>query len=425
VWNNSYIKRMKAKEYIEKYKDMKPYLLIPPTDWEYIQKNFNKDEVKEALADLCMTYPIPYADISEADALDSYKRLKGTWWADILTEGEWFPRKASESRYPLTYRGKQQFFRRLNTGNEASNYFQQANRWSVDGTVSPGPKRTWETRDFMVTLMGGLYTLKFDQIDRDALRVCLSLRKYICAQFKPNVAKALYDYVKAENVLDFSAGWGDRLAGFYAGETTKHYVGIDPRKENHPIYQQQSDWYERHRSKFLEAEKKVDLHCSAAEDFDFSQYENHFDIVFTSPPYFNVEKYSYDDTQSWVRYKGIDAWNKLFLHKVIEKIWPTIRKGGRLCVNIADVYATSKGEANTNNRGYQEITNPMNDYISTLPGAEYEGCLGMEMAKRPGSAGAGAIIEGDEQRYTEEALEKAKEAEGKTFCEPVWCWIKK
>ena len=54
----------------------------------------------------------------------------------------------------------------------------------------------------------------------------------------------------------------------------------------------------------------------------------------------------------------------------------------------------------------------MNDFISTL-GAEYEGCLGMEMAKRPGSAGAGAIIEGDEDRYTEEALLKAEESKSK------------
>ena len=29
------------------------------------------------------------------------------------------------------------------------------------------------------------------------------------------------------------------------------------------------------------------------------KYENFFDIAFTSPPYFNVERYSYDDTQSW------------------------------------------------------------------------------------------------------------------------------
>ena len=59
-----------------------------------------------------------------------------------------------------------------------------------------------------------------------------------------------------------------------------------------------------------------------------------------------------------------------------------------------------------------------------LDGAVYEGCLGMEMAKRPGSAGAGSIIEGDENRYTEEALAKAEEAKNKTFCEPVWIWRK-
>jgi hypothetical protein len=178
-------------------------------------------------------------------------------------------------------------------------------------------------------------------------------------------------------------------------------------------------FYTKHNG-FFETKKKADLFCSAAEDFDFTPYNEHFDIVFTSPPYFNVERYSYDDTQSWVRYRNIDAWNELFLHKVINNLWPSIRKGGYLAVNIADVYAASKGDG----KGYQEITNPMNDFIGTMPGAEYQGCLGMEMAKRPGSIGAGAMIEGDEGRYTEEELEKAKEVVGKTFCEPVWVWRK-
>ena len=65
----------------------------------------------------------------------------------------------------------------------------------------------------------------------------------------------------------------------------------------------------------------------------------------------------------------------------------------------------------------------MNEYLESQ-GLIYKGCIGMEMAKRPGSAGAGAIIEGDEGRYTEEALEKAREAADKTFCEPMWVWRK-
>ena len=170
---------------------------------------------------------------------------------------------------------------------------------------------------------------------------------------------------------------------------------------------------------FFETEKKADFIESPAEDADLTQYKDHFDIVFSSPPYFNVERYSYDDTQSWVRYKNIDAWNKEFLHKTIANVWPTLKKGGILAVNIADVYASSKGDG----KGYKEICNPMNDFIKTL-GAEYEGCLGMEMAKRPGSAGAASIIVGDEERYSEEALKKAEEAGDKTFCEPIWIWKK-
>lgn len=407
--------------YFDKFKNMTPYLHITKEEWTYIKETFPREDVKIKLAEICMEYDLPYANISEDDVIDSYNKLKGTWWPDILVEGEWFPRKASDSKYDLRYNGTHQYFRRINTGNESSNFFQQSNRWSVDGTVSPGPKRTWETKDFMVTLMGGLYTLKFDEIGKNQLRVALSLRKYICSQFKPNVAKALYDFLKAETVLDFSAGWGDRLAGFYASDFGSHYVGLDPRKENHQIYREQADWYREHNG-FFEIDKKADFFCTPAEDFDFTQYPEYFDIVFTSPPYFNVERYSYDETQSWVRYKGIDAWNKLFLHKVIEKIWPSIKKGGRLYINIADVYATSK--ADTNTKGYQEITNPMNDYISSLPGARYEGCLGMAMAVRPGSVGAGGLIEHDMDRYTDEAIEKANDAKGKVFAEPIWCWIK-
>ena len=405
-------------EYFDKFKGMTPYLHINSEEWEHIKNTFDRDDVKDSLAQVCMEYDLPYAEITETDARKEYLALKGTRYNELLTEGEWFLRKASESNYPLTFRGKQQFVRRLNTGNSASNYFQQGNRWSVDGTVSPGPARTWASKDFMTSLMGGLYTLKFDEVNRNSLRVCLSLRKYICSQFKPVVAKALYDMVGAKNVLDISAGWGDRLCGFMSSEKGEHYVGIDPRKENHPIYEEQYQFYKKHNG-FFETDKLATFYESPAEDMDYSDYHDYFDIVFSSPPYFNVERYSYDDTQSWVRYNNIDSWNRLFLHKTIEKVWPTIRKGGYLAINIADVYAASKGDG----KGYQEITNPMNDYIKSL-GGEYDGCLGMEMAKRPGSAGAGAIIEGDEDRYTEEALLKAEEAKNKTFCEPVWIWKK-
>ena len=46
----------------------------------------------------------------------------------------------------------------------------------------------------------------------------------------------------------------------------------------------------------FETQKKTEFHCSPAEEFDFDRYKDTFDIIFTSPPYFNVERYGNDDT---------------------------------------------------------------------------------------------------------------------------------
>jgi len=403
--------------YFDKFYNMDPYLEIDEKEWEYIKNTFDKEDVKESLAKVAMTYEIPYAEISKKDAHRDYLKLKGMKHTDILVNGEWFAREGTEYTYNLNFQGKQQYFRRLNAGNSSSNYFQQKNRWSVDGSVSPGPQRTWETEKFMTSLMGSAYSLKMPKINRNVLRTMIGLRKYICAQFKPNVAKVLYDKLGSKNVLDFSAGWGDRLAGFYASETSEYYVGIDPRKENHPIYEEQSEFYDTHRSLF-ETQKRAEFICSPAEEVDFTKYKDTFDTVFTSPPYFNVERYSYDDTQSWVKYKEINEWNEQFLQRTLKNLWCSLKSGGYLLVNISDVYTNSKWSTD---RGWLEICNPMNNFLSTFSDSEYQGCIGMELAKRPNSGGAGTAKSKD---YTEEALKKAEETKDKTFCEPIWIWRK-
>ena len=403
--------------YFDKFYDMEPYLSIDEKEWEHIKNTFDKEDVKESLAKVAMTYEIPYAEISKKDAHRDYLKLKGMKHTDILVNGEWFAREGTEYTYNLNFQGKQQYFRRLNAGNSSSNYFQQKNRWSVDGSVSPGPQRTWENEKFMTSLMGSAYSLKMPKINRNVLRTMIGLRKYICAQFKPNVSKVLYDKLRSKNVLDFSAGWGDRLAGFYASETAEYYVGIDPRKENHPIYNEQSEFYDTHKSMF-EPKKKVEFICSPAEDVDFTKYNDTFDTVFTSPPYFNVERYSYDDTQSWVKYKEINEWNEHFLQRTLKNLWCSVKSGGYLLVNISDVYTNSKWSTE---RGWLEICNPMNNFLSTFSDSEYQGCIGMELAKRPNSGGAGTAKSRD---YTEEALKKTEETKDKTFCEPIWIWRK-
>jgi len=402
-------------DYFDKFYNMEPYLEINEKEWEYIKETFDKEDVKESLAKVAMTYPLPYPNLTEKIAYKDFMKLKGMKWNEIMVEGDWYAREGTQYTYDLKYDGKPLYFKRLNAGNTASNYFQIKNRWSVDGSVSPGPKRTWENERFMTTLMGSAYSLKMPKITKNILRTMIGLRKYICSQFKPNVAKIIYDMFEAETILDFSMGWGDRLAGFYASEHGKHYVGLDPRKENHPIYEEQSKFYQKHLG-FFEHDRKCDFHCSPAEDFDFDPLHEYFDLVFTSPPYFSVERYSYDDTQSWVRYKDIDDWNEGFLHSTLGKLWNSVKKGGYVLINISDVYSNAKWSTD---RGWLEICNPMNDYLSKL--GTYQGCIGMEMAKRPNNGGAGTAKSYEGSLWTEKSLENK---EDKKFGEPIWIWKK-
>lgn len=396
---------------------MKSYLEITPEQWSHIKETYPKEDVKVELAKCAMTYEIPYVPITETEAYNEYMKLKGTRWPELLKEGEWFPRRSDTFNYHTNYYDKQMYFSRSNVGNAASNYFQQANRWSISGSQGPGPVRTWGNLKYMTSLMGAMYSLKMERIDINSIRTGLSLRKYTASQFKPNVAKAMYDYFKSEVILDFSMGWGDRLAGFYASDFGKKYIGLDPRKENHPIYRQQEEFYKKHNG-FFEHDRETEFHCEPAEDFDFSPYENSVDLIFTSPPYFNVEKYSDDNTQSWVRYKEIDDWNENFLHKALGKMIPTLKNGGRMAINISDVYGTSGKE-----RKYLSIVNPMNDFLKSK-GLKYEGCIGMAMAKRPNSGGAGMARENELNNWSEESLAAAEETKDMRFGEPIWLWKK-
>ena len=63
-------------------------------------------------------------------------------------------------------------------------------------------------------------------VHEKTLRRLLISHTYMASQFKTIVAKGLYNYFQAKNVLDFSAGWGDRL--FAASSLDIKYLGLDP-----------------------------------------------------------------------------------------------------------------------------------------------------------------------------------------------------
>lgn len=398
-------------DYFDKFKNMKPYFYIGKEEFDYIKTTFDKNDVCDSLVVVLMEYEPPYSPITKYDARRSFDDLKQSKFTDLLTEGEWFSRSSMINDDSL-YKGKHLYFSRSNVGNKASNFFQQKNRFTVGSSHAKSPVEVWSSAQQMRSLVSSAYSLKMEFLNEQNLITMLQLRKYVCSQFKPIVAKSLYDYFKAENVLDFSMGWGDRLCGFYSSQYTKHYVGLDPRVENHQYYNEQKEHYDKWLTMF-EDDKLTNFHISPAEDFDYTPYYNHFDLIFTSPPYFDAERYGEGDTQSWMRYKEIDTWNTLFLHKALKAMIPTVKQNGRIIVNIADIFS-KKGNK------WLHISKPLIEFM-TNNGFEYEGVIGMEMSQRPNSAGAGRAAG---ENHSDEHKQFRDDNLDKTFCEPMWTFRK-
>ncbi len=356
-------------------------LYISQSAWEEFNLLHSKDDIKEAISNAIEEHQIkiPKDDITLLQTEEDFKNLCNLDAASLLETGKIFTRY--DYKYPLS----NLYIDSCNVGNKSSNFYHQDSRYLCDSINSPSPYRSWTVKKFRDTLLNCLWTLKFEHIDMKALRSALHLRKYVASQFRPSAAKCIYEHFDSKSVLDFSSGWGDRLNGFLSCKNTKSYFGIDPNLRLYSGYQEQIKQYNTH-------DKVVSMNAACAEDVSLQDYT--FDTIFTSPPYFNIERYNQENNQSWKRYKKLDNWLNEFLFPVLAKSWNRLNVGGNMIINISDVYS---------NHTVHKICDPMNDFISKLSGAEYKGTIGLRMAKRPNS--------------------KAVRSSG-VFVEPMWVWNK-
>lgn len=150
-----------------------------------------------------------------------------------------------------------------------------------------------------------------------------------CSNFRPGFACYMYRRFcdKGDTVLDCSAGYGGRLVGFIASGIKGHYIGIDPNPETQA-------------ANFRIAQEfgcNFDTYVLPVEDMELRWVRNECDFSFTSPPYFSKEIYSYDDTQSWVRYKTGKEWRDKFLSPMMQLQVSALKREKFAVVNIADV----------------------------------------------------------------------------------------
>ena len=147
--------------------------------------------------------------------------------------------------------------------------------------------------------------------------------------FKPANARAIVEHlcpVMWGRVYDYSCGYGGRLLGIASSNMHYDYVGVDPNTETHKYLTYLNQLVEEATGKSHE------IICSTSEDYT----PQDIDCAFSSPPYFNLEKYSDEDTQCMVRYGTMDDWFDGYVAPTMRNIYNGLNADGIFATNIAD-----------------------------------------------------------------------------------------
>jgi len=243
------------------------------------------------------------------------------------------------------------------------------------------PNTTLECWEQKARVIVNTSLFEFKELTSHSLREAIFKKFYGVGTFRLSVARSVMQMFKATRILDPCAGWGDRLIAALSCPNVVSYCGVDPNRLLFNGYKKMCNMFNRDREPV-----KVRMIDRPFEDAELP--DEKFDLVFTSPPYFDWEQYHTDDnsTQSITRYPDLDVWLSSFLFPMLAKSWNALIPGGYMVIVINDI-------------GDHEYVERMIEYGSTLPGANYRGCIGY-----------GPELNEDDAAFGE--------------CQPMWVWRK-
>ena len=149
-------------------------------------------------------------------------------------------------------------------------------------------------------------------------------------EFPPHVARDFckqFGCTSTSKVLDPCAGWGGRLIG--SSVVAGSYTAYEPSTLTVTGLLGLRDFIKCIRSDFT-----AEIHCLPYEDSH--ELWDHYDFAITSPPYYDSEEYSDEDTNSLNRYKTFDDWCAGFYLPLIDKTMRQLKPGATFVLNIGN-----------------------------------------------------------------------------------------
>lgn len=157
------------------------------------------------------------------------------------------------------------------------------------------------------------------------------------ANFDPKNAREIYfryHDINGEriNCLDTSAGFGSRMSAVLL--SGHNYCGFDP---NPKLFRQlvgYKNWLSTYN--IIDTTQRCGLYKCGSE-IHKPKLDNTFDVSFTSPPYFNLEVYANDNSESTKNYNNYELWLEKFVKPTIDNTYKYLRVGGYAMINIKNL----------------------------------------------------------------------------------------
>ena len=144
--------------------------------------------------------------------------------------------------------------------------------------------------------------------------------------FRPLLAMEIYAKYRPQCVLDICAGWGGRAVGA-AALNVPRYIGVDVNANLDAPYKE--------LVAFLADKSSTELtmHFTSALTLDYAQLPS-YDMVFTSPPYYFLERYSHNDA-----YASKRAMDETFYTPLFRNAYEHLLPNGHFILNVnAEIY---------------------------------------------------------------------------------------
>lgn len=223
---------------------------------------------------------------------------------------------------------------RSNIGNNVVDYFTFVERLDTKGKYNVNYFEflvnldTFREKKFIQTMLKYYEDVKNKNKTKNEYKVLKEIYN-ICISainiMRPLNCMEIYTRFNAKRVLNFCAGWGGSAVAA-AALNLEAYYGIEINNDLKEPYD--------NMIKYLGTKSNTEfsIHIRDAVDFDYSTMD--YDTIFSSPPYYFIEKYSNN-----VAYNSKKEMDDKFYKPIFSKSYLHLKKNGHFIINVCkEVY---------------------------------------------------------------------------------------